>query len=962
MQKKKRVGLYKGINIWLGLLLIVLLLFLAAFLFANRVYFFQKVFEAPSLQMSPELPSLNGGVVFGCAKLKLPGLYYLSDDINTAEAGVCFNISTSDIVFDCQGHTILEEAGRTVFFAANVKNITITNCILESRWNSQACNTGEEAIINNFRGIQFNNVSYSAINNTFIYADEPYLQRWGSGGPHGVFVFNSSNLIITNTKIRNLAGGGFELFGSNFNTFYNDSASNNVYNFYMANSSNNYISVTIDNVPQNTSHCSYPLYATYEGMLILGGSNNNTIDKINISLVQQIANCPGCMIDSHFVVQKSERNRLINSVLGINGSLTHTRVSYYDAPNSQIVNSTFPWNEIDVFNSSGFDYNNNVFDGPGMNLVNSSNSYIRNSINPINLAAYIINSKNVNVSNMTNAVVSFMNSSYGVITKLNGRFGFIDNSNYNLVYDSNFGTSGIVSSSNNEIKNSVGPVWVQAGSKNNLIHDLNGGLGVILSNSSNNQVWNCSGGVDVVSGAHDNYVHDINNLVNVKFGASHNLFANLNNSLALFGANYNFIANSTLFHLGITSSNNNQFVNVIINGSYGTNVFGLGNSSNNSFDNLRINGSVWWGASENDSLVYPIIGNKIVNSIITGTIVMGRSARQNVIANSTVTIPSYVQPVYLLNSFGNIFDSNKFSGWTMARFGSTANVFVNNTFGSSSILYFDENSTNNILCGNSAVSMKYYGSNSRSQIYLTNCSNIVPPPICVSNCSGKCGGVSDGCGGTCDNSCGNVTNSCGDGVCNNGESCLICPQDCGICGCTPNLKNTTWSGWMNVSCLSSGLMNQSRSLVQYDTNNCGIANNTISEYRAVENCTYTCTPSCAGRCAGDSDGCGGTCTNSCGGGGGGGNVGHSVSSSRYVNRFNVSDYAALNSTSQTAIAGLEETAKKSSRAYLYDLLFYFVIVLIVVAIFVVGFKMLQNFRNKDYVQNVRVVHDKSPDF
>ncbi len=55
--------------------------------------------------------------------------------------------------------------------------------------------------------------------------------------------------------------------------------------------------------------------------------------------------------------------------------------------------------------------------------------------------------------------------------------------------------------------------------------------------------------------------------------------------------------------------------------------------------------------------------------------------------------------------------------------------------------------------------------------------------------------------------------------------------------CTSNLINSTWSDWTNISCLSIGIMNQSRSLVQYDSNNCGSTlNKTIYEYRAILSC------------------------------------------------------------------------------------------------------------------------------
>ena len=51
--------------------------------------------------------------------------------------------------------------------------------------------------------------------------------------------------------------------------------------------------------------------------------------------------------------------------------------------------------------------------------------------------------------------------------------------------------------------------------------------------------------------------------------------------------------------------------------------------------------------------------------------------------------------------------------------------------------------------------------------------------------------------------------------------------------CTPNMTNTSWSEWINLSCVSNQ-MNQSRNRIEYDSNNCGeIENTTHYEYQLV---------------------------------------------------------------------------------------------------------------------------------
>lgn len=70
---------------------------------------------------------------------------------------------------------------------------------------------------------------------------------------------------------------------------------------------------------------------------------------------------------------------------------------------------------------------------------------------------------------------------------------------------------------------------------------------------------------------------------------------------------------------------------------------------------------------------------------------------------------------------------------------------------------------------------------------------------------------------------------CPSGTCDGNGNCVT--------SCTPNLVNTTWTNWVNVSSCVNGFVNQSRNKTQYDANRCGsIANQTFYEYR-LEGCT-----------------------------------------------------------------------------------------------------------------------------
>ena len=79
-----------------------------------------------------------------------------------------------------------------------------------------------------------------------------------------------------------------------------------------------------------------------------------------------------------------------------------------------------------------------------------------------------------------------------------------------------------------------------------------------------------------------------------------------------------------------------------------------------------------------------------------------------------------------------------------------------------------------------------------------------------------------------------ISDACGFGNCQwDGTKCVS------ITSCVPNWVNTSWSGWMNVSCLPNNTMNQTSVMMQYDANSCPFSHRTVyKRSRAILSCDY----------------------------------------------------------------------------------------------------------------------------
>ncbi len=89
---------------------------------------------------------------------------------------------------------------------------------------------------------------------------------------------------------------------------------------------------------------------------------------------------------------------------------------------------------------------------------------------------------------------------------------------------------------------------------------------------------------------------------------------------------------------------------------------------------------------------------------------------------------------------------------------------------------------------------------------------------------------------------GTFCHGCSEPSCSEGYESFCPTSGAPICKCVPNLVNISYDGWQEISCLINDKLNQSKMIIQYDSNNCGtFENQTFYEYQQIEYCDY-CIP------------------------------------------------------------------------------------------------------------------------
>jgi parallel beta-helix repeat protein len=192
------------------------------------------------------LPSLTSYPISACQPITVPGNYSLTQTI--IARGTCFNISSSNVAFNCKGHSITGTASGGAFMMNNRSNVTISNCRINQfkfGVNATSSNTiglTSISMANVTQGVYFGRVSRSNVVNVSMqeYSVSGFnfsrtsgttvtqdSATSGVGGASGFVFSNDTGDQVSFNNAGPNGGYGFALLNSVRNTFFNNSAFGN---------------------------------------------------------------------------------------------------------------------------------------------------------------------------------------------------------------------------------------------------------------------------------------------------------------------------------------------------------------------------------------------------------------------------------------------------------------------------------------------------------------------------------------------------------------------------------------------------------------------------------------------------------------------------------------------------------------------------------------------------------------
>jgi hypothetical protein len=348
----------------------------------------------------------------------------------------CFNISASDVTFDCNGYWLIgpdndTSTANAAIYSLGTDNVTVKNCNLKG-FNPRVIDL-------------ISNTNWTVIDNNFTQASHNT-----SGNPLYIFSNGNGGNNYSNNRFENYYVGSGTTSGLAVINFVNDDHNSRAENNYIKNFTHvgtgvsSFVLTTgqSQNITHNNNeiHDVSALSFTYPGGIIVQGTGaiitNNIVNNTNIAIINLIT-------DTTFT-----NNTIYNSVLGVAyglagvGTATNTSSSNNTFINTTICDSV---GQAVSANISGSNYSSCTTDAfvSGSTDINFFTSVVTNSL-------YIDNGSNVTFTNLTIGNVSTSSVNYLNLNVNASGVNTTADLNYanNTLYINSTGSPGLNVSSN----------------------------------------------------------------------------------------------------------------------------------------------------------------------------------------------------------------------------------------------------------------------------------------------------------------------------------------------------------------------------------------------------------------------------------------------------------------------------------------------------------------------------------
>lgn len=177
--------------------------------------FFSVFFKSAETPSGFAITTVNG-----CQNITSSGDYALGGSITNSANGICINISTSNIAFDCQMNTIDgTDASSSVGISVNgINNITIKNCVLTDWENATNLFLTSRSIMQNST-LSSNTVTGTGASNS---TNLTIINNNFTNNLYGVFDNSDKNLTITGNNMASMTTNGIYSIGISNSSFVNN--------------------------------------------------------------------------------------------------------------------------------------------------------------------------------------------------------------------------------------------------------------------------------------------------------------------------------------------------------------------------------------------------------------------------------------------------------------------------------------------------------------------------------------------------------------------------------------------------------------------------------------------------------------------------------------------------------------------------------------------------------------------